>query len=89
LTKAKEGIARPLAYLGIVFGVLGIIILTINIWHLGFGYKGDILAFTFSFLAMILGGIALKLASEKERTLCYISIILGLIGSFPSTSFVI
>jgi hypothetical protein len=88
LAEAKKSMARPLAYLGIVLGILGIIILAVNIWYFGFYFEkyNTLAAACSSFPAIIIGGIALKLASEKERTLCYIPILLGIIGLFGTVT---
>jgi len=61
---AKGGTAKPLAYVGIVFGILSFIILAI----------------VFGTLAIIVGIIALTRATEKERSICYVAIALGTIG---------
>lgn len=88
LAEAKERTVRPLAYLGIVLGILSIIILAVNIWYFGFYFEkyNTLAAMCSSLPAMIIGGVALKLASEKERTLCYIPIILGIVGLFGSVT---
>jgi hypothetical protein len=64
MAEVKESTARPLAYVGIVLGILSLIILAI----------------VFGTLAIIIGAIALTRAGKKERVLCYVAIALGTIG---------
>jgi len=64
MVAVKKSTAKPLAYVGIVLGILSFIILAI----------------VFGTLAIIVGIIALTRATEKERSICYVAIALGIIG---------
>jgi len=64
MADVKGSTARPLAYVGIVLGILDLIILVI----------------VFGTLAIIIGAIALTWTGAKERFLCYVAIALGAIG---------
>jgi hypothetical protein len=81
MAKAKKGFVKLLAYIGIMFGILGILPIIFGFLDIDPLFPVDFIsAFVCSPLAIILGVIALRRAREEERAICYYAISIGAIA---------